>query len=186
MSAMPEAGERWYVVATKPSAEDLAVRGIGRLGFAAFCPLVEREVVRRGEAYLVTRPLFPNYVFARFCFARGGWLKITETFGVSRILGEGLVSVRRGGADSRGVMRPLPLPTGFVEALQAVGPKLIGARKDEHFRQGGAVRVAVGPFADLIGKVTGLDKNGRVRVLFRLLGQSQEAVFEPDRLRIDG
>lgn len=182
-------GLPWYVVATKPQSEALAVRGIRRLGFACFCPLVEREVIRRGERALVDDPMFASYVLAQFDFGRPGWLRICETFGVSRILGEGLSAGRWRGrpaqADSLVIQRPLPLPAGFAEALAVAGPQRLRTQKVERFRAGDRVRVAVGPFAHVIGEVKGLDRRGRVRVLFRLLGASQVRDFEPGRLRID-
>jgi len=38
------------------------------------------------------------------------------------------------------------------------------------FKQGGAVKVTAGPFADLVGQLERLDDNGRVRVLLEILG----------------
>ena len=50
------------------------------------------------------------------------------------------------------------------------------------FKIGQAVRIADGPFADLVGKLEQLDVAGRVRVLLDLLGRSVSVALRCEAL----
>jgi transcriptional antiterminator RfaH len=47
-------------------------------------------------------------------------------------------------------------------------------------RQGQMVKVAAGPFADLVGRLERLDDKGRVSVLLRLMGGSVRVALPQD------
>jgi transcriptional antiterminator RfaH len=68
--------------------------------------------------------------------------------------------------------RPLPLPAGLVEeimAAQRAGAPPVPAFE---FHQDDPVRLASGPFADLIGRIQRIDSKGRVQILLDLMGRT--------------
>ena len=87
---------------------------------------------------------------------RDRWRSINGTLGVDRLL-------MYGG-------EPQAVPVGVVEKLLAAADSQGNVRFDFHLKEGQAVKVTAGPFAELIGQLERLDDNGRVRVLLEILG----------------
>jgi transcription elongation factor/antiterminator RfaH len=149
-------GDRWYVAHTQPRAESRAVTHLEWQGYSVFCPRYRKTVRHARKAKQVLAPLFPNYLFLRLDASRYLWRAVNGTRGVVRLISQGET--------------PAPLPRGIVEALLA---KTNAGVVDwtPAFKIGQAVRIADGPFADLVGKLEHLDAAGRVRVLLDLLGR---------------
>jgi len=151
------AGDRWYVAHAQPRAESRAVAHLERQGYSVFCPRYRKTVRHARKARSVLAPLFPNYLFLRLDSSRDLWRAVNGTRGVARLIMQGET--------------PQPLPHGVVEDLLAKADA--GGVMDwtPMFKIGQAVRIADGPFADLVGKLEHLDAAGRVRVLLELLGR---------------
>ena len=148
--------ERWYVARTRPQRELHAEGQLKNQGFHTFVPrfLKNRRHARKVET--ISAPLFPRYIFVVVDRGRDRWRSINGTLGVDRLL-------MYGG-------EPQAVPAGVVEGLIAAADAQGNVRFDFHLREGQAVKVTAGPFADLIGQLEGLDDNGRVRVLLEILG----------------
>jgi len=158
---------RWYVVQTQPHAEERASEHLRRQGFTTYLPklLKRRRHARKTE--IVSRPLFPRYMFVLIDSSHQGWHAIRSTFGVSNLIG--------------GKNGPLPVRAGIVESLRAQE----GA--DGHFRApaskftaGAAIRVVDGIFAASIGLFESMSDNDRVSVLLDLMGRRVRVVLEAD------
>src|SRR2546427_13261583 len=80
--------ERWYAVWTRSQCEPKVEEGLRRRRFGVFLPRVSVSSRRRDRRLLLARPLFPGYVFLRFAPSREGYLRVTSTEGVVRIIGE--------------------------------------------------------------------------------------------------
>jgi transcriptional antiterminator RfaH len=162
------AGDRWYVAQTQPRAESRAAAHLERQGYSVFCPRYRKTVRHARKAKSVLGPLFPNYLFLRFDPAHGAWRTVNGTRGVVRLISQGET--------------PQPLPCGVVEDLLA--RTQAGGVMDwaPTFKIGQAVRIAEGPFVDLVGKLELLDATGRVRVLLDLLGRSVSVALRCDAL----
>lgn len=147
---------RWYVAQTQPHADARAASNLERQGFDVFCPRFQKSVRHARQRVRKLAPLFPGYLFVAIDVTRDPWRRVNGTFGVVRIVMQG---------DS-----PLPVPVGIVESLQA-RVKADGAIDcAPALKVGQSVRIADGPFADLVGTLASLDGAGRVRVLLDLLG----------------
>lgn len=149
--------ERWYVAQTQPRAEGRAITHLERQGYEVFCPRYRKTVCHARKARQVLVPLFPNYLFLHLDTSRDLWRAVNGTRGVARLISQGET--------------PAPLPQGIVEDLLAKADA--GGVMDwtPTFKIGQAVRIADGPFMDLVGKLEHLDAAGRVRVLLELLGR---------------
>jgi len=162
------AGERWYIARTQPRAESRAIIHLERQGYSVFCPRYRKTVRHARKAKSVLAPLFPNYLFLRLDASRDLWRAVNGTRGVVRLISQGET--------------PQPLPHGVVEGLLAKTNTGGVMEWTPMFKIGQAVRIADGPFADLVGKLEQLDVAGRVRVLLDLLGRSVSVALRCEAL----
>jgi len=151
-------GSRWYVVHTQLFAEARAMAHLERQGYRIFCPRYRKIIHHARRRTSTLQPLFPSYLFVRLDPVRDRWRSVNGTRGVMRLLTQG--------------EHPLPVPRGVVESLQAHMGGDGALDRVPSLEVGQIVRVASGPFSDLVGKLERLDAAGRVRVLLDLLGRS--------------
>lgn len=60
----------WYVVRTKPHQEDSVESSLSRVGIEILCPRIKEHKMVRAKRQSVVSPLFPGYLFARFCLSQ--------------------------------------------------------------------------------------------------------------------
>ncbi len=155
--------ECWVAVFTKQNAEKSAYVGIQAAGFPAFYPVERLRVHHRdGERYVITRPLFVHYLFAR--------CDLTLLHKVAEI--EGVLDIMRG-IDGK----PSRVPDGLVEAIRRAGDMGVFDRAEpKRLRDGDTVRIVEGPFAGLIGKI----KNARRdRTRFQVVANFVNSMIVP-------
>ena len=148
--------ERWYVARTLPQRELHAARQLNNQNFRTFVPRFWKNRRHARKVETISAPLFPRYIFVVVDRNRDRWRSINGTLGVDRLL-------MYGG-------EPQAVPLGVVENLIAATDDRGNVRFDFHLKEGDAVKVIAGPFADFVGQFEWLDDNGRVRVLLELLG----------------
>ena len=148
---------RWYAVNCLSNREFLAAAQLRNQGFEAFlpCRLQTRRHARKFDSVL--RPLFPGYLFVRLDLDRDRWRCVNGTVGVVRLVGPSET--------------PSPAPPGAIETIKNACDELGVMHVSEGLAPGDSVRVAVGPFAELIGRLERLDSAGRIRVLLELMGR---------------
>ena len=153
---------RWYAVNTQPYQEARADENLRRQGFYSWLPRFRRPRKHARRTDHVLAPLFPGYLFVRLDPEIERWRSINGTFGVVRLLCNG---------DT-----PLAVPDGLVEEIMqrrdGSGTVVVPLRR---LAVGEAVRVAVGPFADLEGLFQEMSGRDRVVLLFNLLGRKVRA-----------
>ena len=150
----------WLAVYTRARAEKTAQEHLRRQGYEVYLPhhLKRRRHARRVD--FVYAPLFPRYLFVALDKLHQRWRPILSTCGVCDV-------VRHG-------ERPAEVPAGLVEELRLRE----GHGAFDHpaaiqgLRQGDPVRVATGPFAEMVGRFHKIAAAERVYVLFELLGRS--------------
>jgi len=148
----------WYVVHSQPHAELKASEHLVRQGFETFLPRCKRWRTHARKRELVSRPLFPRYLFVSFDLERTRWRSIFSTVGVSNLICQGELPTR--------------VPLGAVEAIRAAEEAGLfdASQTVQQLQPGSLVRVATGPFADLVGRIQSMGSPGRVRVLLGILG----------------
>ena len=161
-------GERWFVAQTLCHREQLARLHLGAQGFRSFLPRFHKTVRHARSLREVIVPVFPGYIFVVLNPERDRWRSINGTFGVAR-----LVSAHQ---------RPVPVPTGVVEALLASVDELGLVRFDGGLKPGQPVCVVAGPFARVLGVLERLDAKGRAQVLLRIMGR--QAAVTIDRVHL--
>lgn len=151
-------GERWFAVQSQCHREAGAAIQLRNQGFGVFLPLRTRTCrhARRIDIRLV--PFFPGYLFVALDLGRDRWRSVNSTYGVQRLVMTG------------GEGRPMPVPTGIIEALHREADARGCLVADDRLRVGEPVRILAGPFSDVVGELVQLDESGRIRVLVELLG----------------
>lgn len=151
-------GERWFAVQSQCHREAGAALQLRNQGFRVFLPLRARtrRHARRIDIRLV--PFFPGYLFVALDLGRDRWRSVNSTYGVQRLVMAGCES------------RPMPVPTGVIEALHHEADARGCLVPDDRLRVGEPVRILAGPFNDIVGELVQLDDSGRIRVLIELLG----------------
>lgn len=160
-TALPD-GQRWFCVNTKPHAEFTALADItsgtrGRRTLRAWLPLfVDYE---RGASI---QPLFRSYLFVALDPTVDAVSRAWYSEGVRQVI-------------SSANNRPIPLPHGFVESLQArgrAGDGVIDERSNapafQPVCEGDGLRVLHGPFVDQVG-ICRMSDGERIKVLLGAL-----------------
>jgi transcription elongation factor/antiterminator RfaH len=148
--------ERWYVARTLPQRELQAARQLNNQDFRTFVPRYWKNRRHARKVETISAPLFPRYIFVVVDPTRDRWRSINGTLGVDRLL-------MYGG-------KPQPVPPGVIENLVAARDTQGNISFGFHLKEGQAIKVMAGPFAELVGELERLDEGGRVRVLLEILG----------------
>ena len=156
---------QWYVVQTRPHAETEAQAHLQRQGFTTYLPKLIKSHRHARRVQMVTRPLFPRYLFVLIDTTNQRWRAIRSTFGVMSLVG---------GGDG-----PTPLRPGIVEALrERESTDGYFHARTAPFTPGAAVRVMDGFFASCLGFFEAMSEGQRVSVLLDLLGRQVRVVLD--------
>lgn len=153
---MDSSGGAWFVIRTKPRAEERAADSLRERSVIPFLPCLlvrRRHGSRRWQAL---EPLFPGYLFARFAPHAEVIARIRWAPGVKHVLGN------EGG--------PMPVPEEVVQHLQERAGERGYILPEPSFTPGMRVRIKNGPMAHLEGIIErSASQAERVRVLLHLI-----------------
>ncbi len=156
---------QWYVVQTRPHAELEAQGHLRRQGFTTYLPKLIKPRRHARRVDMVSRPLFPRYLFVLVDTANQRWRAVRSTVGVIALVG---------GKDG-----PTPLRHGIVEALrEQEGADGFFHAWTASFSPGAAIRVMDGIFASCLGFFEAMSDGQRVSVLLDLLGRQVRVVLD--------
>lgn len=164
-------GDRpWYLARLKAGGAAVALRNLERQGMEGFLPQ-EACTRRRGGAFVtVTAPLFPGYLFLRAApGAVPDWRAVNATRGIARLVAFGSTPAR--------------VPPGIVEALIARCDPQGRVQPDPALGPGDRVRIASGPFADLMAEIVSAAPDRRIWLLLDIMGTPTRVAIAPERLR---
>lgn len=147
----------WYVIHTKPGNEDRVKINLHNQEIEAFSPLLETYRYCDGRMIPKTKPLFPNYIFARLDLELH-YYKVKWTRGVTRILG--------------GANEPVPISEKVIVTIKQRSGKNNLVKLEDELKDGDMVQVNSGPFKSLRGVFQKMmSSKGRVRILLSLIGE---------------
>lgn len=159
---------RWYAVQTHQHSESLAERHLLSQDFRTYLPKRKRTVRHARSIRTVCGAYFDCYLFVSFDIQRQRWAAINSTVGVRRLLM----------SDSA----PIPVPNGVVEALLLSTDEDGVLHSENLLKSGQKVRVAHGPFADQLGTLDYVGRDGAVRVLLDIMNRSVPVRIDRDNL----
>ncbi len=169
----------WYALHTKPRQELLAQTALAREGLETFFPKLKRKrTIRRVRKWTVG-PLFPNYIFARFAYAKDHRL-VKYANGVSTIVGFG--------------GRPAVVDEQIIDGIRTHCEAVDAAAEDTvvlppaSFRPGEIVEIKAGPLMGMQGIFEReMSDRDRVVVLLETLARGARVEVSREELeRIDG
>lgn len=168
---------RWYVVHTysgheahtaatlKQRAESM---GLTNEIFEVLIPTQEKIKISKGKKSTINEKIFPGYMLVRMLVTDASWLAVRTTQGVTGFIGIG--------------NKPTPLPKSEVESIKAFSQQS-APKFQSTFTLGEAVRVADGPFVDMLGTISKIDEEkGKLQVLVSIFGR--ETPVELDFLQV--
>ncbi len=144
----------WFVLATHPHREVVAMQNLARQNFHVYCPMTVRHIRHARRAHDALRPLFPGYVFTEQDLTQR-WRPLLSTIGVRNVVMSGET--------------PAKLPAGFVESLKSREVNGSICKPEMPFRIGQQVTIRGGVFDGLICEIAEMKENDRVLVLLDLL-----------------
>jgi transcriptional antiterminator RfaH len=158
-SGHASAGSRlqWYVLQTKPTAEETVQGHLRNAQLETFLPKIRAMVRSARKSFTRVKPFFPSYLFVHLDLTDPNLYRtIKYTRGVRKILGDGAL--------------PIPVPDEMIEIIRGRvdGDGILEQRIT--MQKGDEVRIRTGPFRDLIGILEKpVSAAGRVRILLQIL-----------------
>lgn len=146
----------WYLIQTRPRQEIRARENLERQAFHCFLPLFSaRRTASVNASRPVDQPFFPGYLFIRLA-ADDNWNLLRSTRGVSRVVSF--------------CNTPCRVDDTLIEQIRV---RCAGHEKPCRFEPGDAVRIQVGPYADMEAIFLARDGQERVVLLLNLLNRQQ-------------
>jgi transcriptional antiterminator RfaH len=155
---------RWFAIQARVGAEAVAESNLRALPIETLLPLVRRRVHHATRATrVVLRPLFPGYLFARFC-AAVSLRAVKYGRGVTRVVG---------GAD-----QPWPMADAIIADIrERIGPEGYVEMREPSLRTGDRVCITAGPLAGWSGVFDSeLSDAERVIILIETLQQGRVVI----------
>ena len=133
-----EADSHWYVLYTNPKQERRAESNLTAWGIETLYPKIKKRRLNAftGQPVYKTAPLFPRYIFARFC-ADKLMHKVCFTRGVNSIVSFDHV--------------PAQVEDEAIELIKSNIDEAGFARIGEPFKEGDRLLIQAGPLKGLVG-----------------------------------
>jgi len=126
----------WYVIYTKPKAEDIVSQKLRQAGLEVYNPKMRVKKYVRNRYCEAIEPLFPCYLFVRFEADKYLWM-ITYTRGVKKVVGS-----KHG---------PWPVAEEVIDFIRCHEKDGFIIRRCEEITEGDTVKIAEGPLSGLTG-----------------------------------
>jgi transcriptional antiterminator RfaH len=155
---------QWFAIQTRPGAEAGAESNLRPLTLETLLPLARRLVHHATRApRMAVRPLFPGYLFARFC-AAASLRAVKYSRGVLRVVGGG--------------EHPWPVDDEIIADIrERIGPERCVEIGERPIRKGDSVRITAGPLSGWAGIFDSeLSDAQRVVILIDTLQQGRVVV----------
>jgi transcriptional antiterminator RfaH len=155
---------QWFAIQARPGAEAATESNLRALPVETLLPLARRLVHHATRTpRLVLRPLFPGYLFGRFC-AAALLRAVSYSRGVLRVVGGG--------------GRPWPVDDAIIADIrERIGPEGCVEMRDRPFRMGDPVCITEGPLAGWSGIFNSqLSDAERVVILIETLQQGRVVI----------
>lgn len=157
---------KWYVVSTHSGHERkvaqqieqrVKANGLDEEITEVLVPTQEKTVAKDGKKKTTEERLFPGYVIIKMQMNDATWHLIRNTEGVTGFIGPS--------------KRPTALPESEVKAIMAYS-EIKQTAYETAFHVGDPVKVADGPFKDLIGNIQEINQDkGELTVLLSMFGR---------------
>jgi transcriptional antiterminator RfaH len=150
----------WFAIHAKPRRETFAAANISGLGIRILLPLVKIERPGYAAPRAASKPLFPGYLFARFC-PEISCESVKSSRGVLRIVSSGRF--------------PIPVRDTVIQEIRdRIEQDGLIRLRSQSLESGTRVLIQEGPFEGLMGRVEReLDGGKRVAILLETVMQAR-------------
>ena len=137
----------WFVVMTKPRQEQLAKKNLLNQSFEVFLPQLNQVDIN--SSFI---PLFPSYLFVSFDIFNPHWLKICNTRGVKKLLSSNI-------NPSRVDKKIINILFKSTNSFGVIKKSYLNYKLNQN------IEITNGPFKNMLGKITSLETNSRIKIL---------------------
>jgi transcription termination/antitermination protein NusG len=131
-------GACWFALWTHSHCELLVRDQLTAKGFDAFLPTIRDWSRRGGVRRLISRPMFPGYLFVHHSIDKLSYIEIMKSNGLVKILGERWDKLA-------------PIPDADVDAIRQLVTSELSLMPHPFLRQGQRVRIVEGPLSGVEG-----------------------------------
>ena len=128
----------WFALWTHSNCEQLVRDQLTAKGFDAFLPTIRDWSRRGGVRRLISRPMFPSYLFVRHSIDKLSYIEIMKSNGLVRILGERWDKLA-------------PVRDAEIDAIRQLVTSDLSLMPYPFLREGQRVRIADGPLSGIEG-----------------------------------
>ena len=129
---------RWFALWTHSHCEQLVRDQLSAKGFDAFLPTIRDWSRRGGVRRLISRPMFPSYLFVHHSMDKLSYIEIMKSNGLVKILGERWDNLAA-------------IPDAEVDAIRQLTTSELSLTPYPFLRDGQRVRIVEGPLAGVEG-----------------------------------
>ena len=163
---------QWYALYTRSNYEKYVSIELANKGVEVYLPTV-REVHRwKDRKKTLEVPVFRSYVFTRFADAASERLRVLQTSGVVRILGNG----------NAGSIEPVP--TTDIESVRKLVDSAMPFTAHPFLREGARVRVKRGPLKGIEGLLVRFKGQTRLVLTVEMLEKAVAAEVDPTDVEV--
>lgn len=152
----------WFALQTRYRYEERIAAELQVKGFESYLPTLREVHTWKDRKKVLDVPAFGGYLFARFEPSLHNRVRVLETAGVVKLLG------------NNGM--PEPIATQEIESLRLALQSGMPCSRQQYVAAGTSVRVRRGPLAGLEGKV--LRMGNKLTVFVNVLSVSQSIAVE--------
>lgn len=135
---MPLDTARWFALWTNSHCERLVHDSLTARGFRTFLPTTPEWSRRAGVRRVISRPMFPGYLFVHEAIDKRNYIEIVSTRGLVRILGDRWDSLA-------------PVDESEIESIRRFVTADVAVMPYPYLREGQRVRITEGPLAGAEG-----------------------------------
>jgi transcription antitermination factor NusG len=133
-----DVGSPWFALWTHSNCEERVREQLAEKSFRTFLPTVRDWSWRAGVRRLVSRPMFPSYLFVQHRIDKRSYIEIMKTKGLVRILGERWDRLE-------------PIPCAEVEAIERIVKTPLPVMNHPYLKEGQRVRITHGALSGVEG-----------------------------------
>ena len=148
----------WYAVHVRSNFEKRVAGELTAKGLESYLPAVTEVHDWKDRKKRIDVPLFPGYVFTRFCDSPVSRLTVLRTVGAARILGcqDSIEAI----------------PDAEIESIQRLLQANVPLLTHPLLREGSLVRILRGPLKDVDGLLIRIKNQARLVLSVKLLSRS--------------
>jgi transcription antitermination factor NusG len=158
----------WYGVQTRYRHEQRIAHDLAVKGFTTYLPLIKELHQWSDRKKAIEVPAFSGYLFVRQDATLRNRVRVLETSGVVRILGDN--------------QAPVPVPDSEIESLRKTLDSRLACSRCECLPIGSMVEVKSGPLAGVRGRLTSSKNNLRLIVSVSAMSQAISVEVRPEEI----